>query len=91
MSAEENSAFGEPSVESSVSFKLPERKSGTDAEMETDNVAVFVVGAPVGRDADAINILGELFTIGNVAFHGDASEAGCHVNWEDVVLVVDFL
>ena len=63
----------------------------TDADVEADDIAVHVVGTPVHRDADAINVLGEFITRRDVIFHGDAAKRRLQINQEDAVLVVDIL
>ena len=60
-------------------------------DVEANDVAVCIVGTPVHRDADAIDILGELITRRDISFHGDASKGRLWIDWEDAVLGVDIL
>ena len=91
MGAKEDFALCKPLIQRCVAFKLPEGKGSTDANVKTDGVAVVIVHTPVVWNADTVHILGEFFACWNVAFHHNGTKRRFQIDWEDGVLLIDFL
>ena len=91
MGAKENPAFRKPCIKRSVPFQVPKGKSSADPDVEMNDVAIRDVGTLVHGDTDTINILGQFVARRDVIVHGDASKRRSRVNWDDAVLVINFL
>ena len=91
MGAKENPAFHKSCIKHSVPFQLPEGKGSADPDVETNDVAIHIVGTLVHGDADTINILGQIVAGRNVIVRGDTSKRRSGVNRDDAVLVINFL
>ena len=91
MDVKKNLSFGEPFIHGSIPLELPQWKGGANPDVESNHGTGIFVGHFVVRDADAVNVLGQVFTRGNVALPCKATKSGLHVNGEYSVVGVDFL
>ena len=86
MDAKENASFGEPVIHGRLLLELPQWKCGANPDVESNHVGCLVV-----KDADAIDVLGQVYVRRNVALLCKAAKSGVHVNGEYSVVGVDFL